>query len=91
MADFLVKILLETKQGLPEFWADRKPAEGEAITFNDESGDEDEEEETAGAGEDAWAAGGDTGDAWGTGETTIAAAPAEKCGWTAEPATSGRW
>src|SRR5271170_6654398 len=85
IADFLVKILLETGQDLPEFWADRKPEDGEALTFDDDSGTEEEEgegeeEENSDDGGDAWGAGGDSGDAWAVGGDTTVATAAE-AGW----------
>ena len=70
MADFLVKILLETDQPVPEFFSDRVP-EDKKLDFDDDSGDdEDDEQDTYGGGGD----GGDTGgaDAWGGGEDAVA-------------------
>lgn len=57
MFDYLVKILLESGQDLPDFWEDRKPEEGEKPDFDDNS--EEEEEEDEGEGDaapvaDAW-------------------------------------
>lgn len=57
MADFIVKILLETKQPVPDFLESRVP---EKIEFDDDSGIESEDE--------AGGAGGDDGDAWGSGD-----------------------
>ena len=56
MKDFLIKILLETKQDLPDFWAAEKP-EGDVVDFEDDSGPDDEDEN---------AANGDSGEANGT-------------------------
>jgi ATP-dependent RNA helicase DDX3X len=88
IADFLVKILLETGQDLPEFWADRKPEDGEALTFDDDSGTEEEgeEEENSDDGGDAWGAGGDSGDAWAVGGDTTVTTAAE-AGWGVETGT----
>lgn len=68
IADALTKLLVETKQEIPEFLDGYKPEEGEDIKFDD---DTDEEVDAAG-GEDAWGGGGDnaaaaatTDDAWG--------------------------
>ena len=56
MLDYLVKILLESGQDLPEFWEDRKPEEGEKPNFDDDSEDEDggEGEGDATPVADAW-------------------------------------
>jgi ATP-dependent RNA helicase DDX3X len=37
LADDLVKLLIESKQAVPDFLADHAPAEGEKIEWNDES------------------------------------------------------
>jgi hypothetical protein len=77
MADFLVKILLETSQPIPEFFKDRVP-EGARVEFDDDSAAEDDDDAAAGGddGDGAWgsggaAEGGDSadagGDAWATG------------------------
>ena len=42
MFDYLVKILLESEQDLPEFWEDRKLAEDEKLDFDDKTDEEDE-------------------------------------------------
>ena len=64
IADALIKILLECGQEVPDFLADKIPEEGEPLTFDDESGDEDDEAaDSAGNGD---ANGG--GDAWGSAE-----------------------
>ena len=65
LADDLVRLLLETKQVVPEFLESYKPEDIENLEFNDDTDDEGE------AGEDM----GDTGDyAWGK---AAAAAPAD--------------
>lgn len=70
MAEKLTKLLIETNQEIPDFLESYKPAEGEALTFDD---DTDEEGEGAGADGDGWGAGGETNGA--------AAAPADDDGW----------
>ena len=40
MFDYLVKILLESGQEVPDFWQDRKPEAGVDVDFNDNSDDE---------------------------------------------------
>ena len=91
----MVKILLESGQEIPEFLADRKPAEGELLVFDDDSGTDDDEEEGTGKGGDAWGSGGsaangdggDGGDAWGSVKPVAAAdnnnwgADNDKGGW----------
>lgn len=58
MFDYLVKILLENGQELPEFWADRKPEGDEPVDFDDNSDDEGEAEDGVAKGRategDAW-------------------------------------
>jgi ATP-dependent RNA helicase DDX3X len=54
MFDYLVKILLESGQDLPEFWEDRRPEAGENPNFDDNSEDEDDGEEATDAPADAW-------------------------------------
>lgn len=51
MADFMVKILLETNQPIPEFFADRIP-EDTNVVFDDNSEDDDDEEEGGATGGD---------------------------------------
>jgi ATP-dependent RNA helicase DDX3X len=66
MADFLVKILLETKQPIPDFFKDRVPDNAQ-IDFNDDSGAEEEDDNDAGQLEEgAWGVAADEGGAWGT-------------------------
>ena len=78
IADALVKLLLETKQEIPDFLENYKPDNVEDLQFNDDTDDEDE----------GGAAG---GDAWGTpapkedGHTNGEAAS----GWGADDATAG--
>jgi hypothetical protein len=60
MFDYLIKIMIEAEQELPDFWADRKPEDGDAVDFDDKSDDEDECDDGVTAAE-----GGTTeGDAW---------------------------
>jgi ATP-dependent RNA helicase DDX3X len=58
MFDYLIKILLESGQDLPDFWQERKPEEGVEVDFNDNSDDENEAggEGNGGnaAADDAW-------------------------------------
>ena len=91
MRDFLVKILLETDQALPEFWEEFKPEDTTEIDFEDNSDDDEEEEDNIGSG-DAWGNGdsGDntqavTGDAWGA-SNEVAAAPVVIDDWNVKPA-----
>lgn len=54
MAPDLVKILVESKQRVPDFLESHKPVE-ETVTFDDDTDDEDENAEGNGAGGDsAW-------------------------------------
>lgn len=83
IAEDLVKILVESKQDVPEFLEQYKPENAEAIDFEDDS---DAEDEAGGADGDAWGAT-TTGDAWGAPDTHGAdawGAPADKP--AAEPA-----
>ena len=96
MREFLIKILLETNQELPEFWEEFKPEDTTAkIEFDDDSGDEEDEEETDNnaGGDDAWGNGdsgdnnaGANGDAWGASNDVAAAAPVVVDDWNAKPA-----
>ena len=96
MREFLIKILLETNQELPEFWEEFKPEDTTAkIEFDDDSGDEEDEEETENnaGGDDAWGNGdsgdnnaGANGDAWGASNDVAAAAPVVVDDWNAKPA-----
>ena len=76
MREFLIKILLESNQELPDFWGEYKPADHAALEFIDDSGaEEDEAQPVNGNAEDAWGSGGAVNgtDAWGSGPTTSAA------------------
>ena len=88
----MVKILLECGQEIPDFLADQKPAEGEPLVFDDDSGadDDDDEGEGTGDGGDAGAGGGDTGnddgdgsDAWGSVKPVAAALVVDNDNWDA--------
>ncbi|KAI4202786.1 MAG: hypothetical protein LQ350_002284 [Teloschistes chrysophthalmus] len=81
MAEDLVKLLLETKQEIPDFLEQYKPS-GEELEFNDDSGAEDEGEEATTVGASA-----DAGDGWGAGN----AANDTKDGddWGTESKTNG--
>jgi ATP-dependent RNA helicase DDX3X len=69
LAAFLVKTLMECGQEVPDFLEAYKPAEGEPIEWNDDSGVESGNEVNENAGE------ADDGGAWGGGESsTIVAA-----------------
>ena len=58
MFDYLIKILLESGQDLPDFWQERKPEDGAEVDFNDNSDDENdaggEGDGGNAAAEDAW-------------------------------------
>jgi ATP-dependent RNA helicase DDX3X len=86
----LVKILLECSQEIPDFLADQKPAEGEPLVFDDDSGADDDEEEGAGDGGDAGAGSGDAGngdgddsDAWGSVKPVAATLVVDNDNWDA--------
>lgn len=83
IAEDLVRILLETKQPVPDFLEQWKPEDENALDFNDES---DEEVEAEGDG-----AGG--GDAWGAGPSVTVAPPPGPAAdeWNPEPATAMAW
>jgi ATP-dependent RNA helicase DDX3X len=91
IAEALVKILLESGQEIPDFLADRKPAEGELLVFDDDSGADDDEEEGTGKGDDAWGGGdgtangegGDGGDAWSSVKPAAVALAAGNDDWDA--------
>jgi ATP-dependent RNA helicase DDX3X len=53
MADYLVKILLETGQPIPDFFAERVP-EDKKVDFEDDSGAEDDDEGAQDDGGDSW-------------------------------------
>lgn len=75
IAPELVKILVESKQRVPDFLESYKPIE-ETVTFDDDTDNEDEGEDAGATGGSAWGAPTDTGagdsgnwgatnDAWG--------------------------
>ncbi len=67
IAEDLVRLLLETKQEIPEFLESYKPEDTENLQFNDDTDDEGEAGEDAGDG-DGWgaaAAPASTNDGWG--------------------------
>src|SRR5947207_4059402 len=65
IADDLVKVLVETKQQVPDFLENRIPA-SDAIHWDDDSGDENSTAaKTGGADESAWVGGIDDGSTWG--------------------------
>lgn len=68
LAEDLVKVLLESRQDVPDFLADKKPEEGEELTFDDDS--EEEGDGDAADGADGAA------EAWGAGDDDAATAPA---------------
>jgi ATP-dependent RNA helicase DDX3X len=69
LAEDLVKVLLESRQAVPDFLADKKPEEGQELTFDDDS----EEEGDGDAADDA-----DGGaEAWGAGDDAAPAPAAE--------------
>lgn len=85
IAEDLVRILLETKQEVPDFLDQWKPEDENVLDFNDDS--DEEGEETANNN-----AAGPSGDAWGGGHSSAAAsevAPADA--WAAEPPTAVAW
>ena len=77
IADALVKLLLETKQEVPDFLENYKPDNVEDLQFNDDTDEEDE----GGAGGDAWGAPSPKGNGHTNGEATA--------GWGADDATAG--
>jgi ATP-dependent RNA helicase DDX3X len=91
-----VKVLLESNQQIPDFLSDKKPEEGETLTFDDDSEEEEENEDGAAAGGagNAWGAGG--GDAWGangdaTSMVAAAAAPAPEATVDWNASASNDW
>ena len=98
MRDFLVKILTEAGQELPDFWDEFKPADEQAaLDFNDDSGAEEEEAEQVNGGTgDAWGNSGvvnDSNDAWGAGTTVAPVAHAADV-WGTTPSAAvdnGAW
>jgi hypothetical protein len=53
MADYLVKILLETNQPIPEFFSDRVP-EDKKVDFDDDSGAEEDNDDAQDGEGDTW-------------------------------------
>jgi ATP-dependent RNA helicase DDX3X len=93
MADFLVKILLETNQPIPDFFKDRV-ADNAQLDFNDDSGAE-EDDDDAGQAEDGWGAGdseggADEGGSWGP-VTEQPTEPIKETFDTAPAADAGEW
>ena len=88
IAEDLVRILLETKQDVPDFLDQWKPENENDLNFNDDSDQEGEE-----ATDDN--AAGSSGDAWGGGSSSAApaavseVAPADA--WAAAPPTALAW
>ena len=83
----LVRILLETKQPVPDFLEQWKPEDVNALDFNDDSDEE-------GEGQDDNNAAGSGGDAWGSTPAPAAtseATPAAKDAWNPEQATAMAW
>ena len=83
IAEDLVKILLETKQPVPDFLEQWKPEDENAMDFNDDSDEEGVEEDNA-----------NPGDAWGAGPSTAAAVPEAtptKMDWAPERETAVAW
>lgn len=68
LAPALVKVLVESKQVIPDFLDQYKPAEGETLDFDD---DTDNEGEDAGGESNGWGTGGNDAnggnDSWGAG------------------------
>ena len=78
IAEALVKLLLETKQEVPEFLDSHKPDNVEALEFDD---DTDEEGDSEAAGGDAWGAPAPQANGHSNGEAAS--------GWGAEDTTAG--
>lgn len=87
IAEDLVRLLLETKQPVPDFLDQWKPENEQELDFNDDSDQEGEENANT-------TAAGATDDAWGAGASAGAAAPKTapaNDAWTAEPPTAVAW
>jgi len=82
IAEDLVKVLVESKQEVPEFLEQYKPADAEAIDFDDDSEGEDESGANA---DDPWGAAPE-GDAWGASDTPADDAWGAPAAKEAEPA-----
>lgn len=87
MGEALVNLLIETDQPIPDFLAHLKPEDGKA-TFDDDTGDEEEDNYTADAG--GGFGGGDEapagGNAWGS---AAPAAAVTDSAWGPAPAATG--
>ena len=83
IAEPLVRILLETKQPVPDFLDQWKPEDETDLNFDDESDEEVEDDgDAAGA----------SGDAWGSDPSVPVAPPAPAADeWKAEPASQMAW
>jgi len=65
IADDLVKVLIETKQQVPDFLENRVPADN-AVHWDDDSGDENDTAATTGGADGfAWGGATDGGSTWG--------------------------
>ena len=83
IAEPLVRILLETKQPVPDFLEAWKPEDENDLNFDDESDEEVEEDGDAAAA---------SGDGWGSGPSVSVAPPAPAADeWKPEPATGMAW
>lgn len=88
MAPFLTKILMETKQPIPDFLQQYRPEDGE-LNFDEEEEPDTEEYVPAAEEGDTWGGGNGAtsgGDAWGSGDD--AAVPGA-VNWTGDAGTSG--
>lgn len=74
IAESLVKILMETKQDIPDFLESFKPEDMTNIDFDDDTDDEAEETESDGGAAKS-AANESSGDAWGATASSKAGAP----------------
>lgn len=82
LAPDLVKILIESKQKIPDFLEQYRPA-GDVATFDEDDTDHEDNAEN-GTGDDFNANNGDTGDAWGAPAADPPAsvdAPQDDWGW----------
>lgn len=77
ISEKLTKLLIETQQDIPDFLESYKPAEGEDLTFDDDT----DEEGEAGGADDGWGGGADTNGA--------AAANGDD-GWGGDAATNSK-
>lgn len=74
--------MLECGQEIPDFLADHKPAEGEPLVFDDDSGADDDEGEGTGGG-DAGNGDGDGSDDWGSVKPVAATLVVDNDNWDA--------